>query len=108
MTVASSEVLIGAALLVLAALAAFAVHRRRMRARVCRVEGWVRDYLTHQYGSLPAGLNVNCTDDTHWPVLVAFDDPATGSRRRLQFSCPGPSSTFSLLPGTEDARVPEG
>jgi hypothetical protein len=47
-------------------------------------------------------LNVNCSDDPLWPVLVSFDDPRTGIRHRLQFACSGQQSTFSLRAETED------
>ena len=103
---AGLEPLIGMAALVVVALAVFAVYRWRQRQRVRRVDGWVRDYLAGRYGKLPNGLNVNCSDDTLWPVLVAFGDPLTGARRRLRFDCAGPRSTFSLLSETEDAVAP--
>ncbi len=91
------EALIGMAALVAVALATFALYRWQQRRRVHRVEGWVRDYLYERYGKLPVGLHVDCSDDRRWPVLVNFDDPTDGGRRRLQFSCPGPHSAFSLL-----------
>src|SRR3954452_25172649 len=92
---AGTAVLVGA--VATGALAAFAVYRWRMRRRARRVDGWVRDYLAGHYGRLPAGLHVDCSDDGLWPVLVAFDDPATGARRRLRFSCPGQGSALSLV-----------
>jgi hypothetical protein len=91
-------------LVVAAALAGFAVYRWRMRRRARRVEGWVRDYLVGSYGKLPGGLHVDCSDDELWPVLVAFDDPATGARHRLRFSCAGPDSAFSLASDEGAAR----
>src|SRR4051794_17405687 len=89
-------------LVVAAALAAFAGYRWRMRRRVRRVEGWVREYLVGRYGRLPGDLHIDCSDDELWPVLVAFDDPRTGTRHRLRFACLGPLSTCSLL-GDEDS-----
>jgi hypothetical protein len=97
-------VLLGMAASAVTALAAFALYRLWQRKRARRVEWWVRDYLSARYGRVPENLNVNCSDDRQWPVLVGFDSPKTGARHRLQFSCPGASSTFSLLSETEDAR----
>jgi hypothetical protein len=99
----SVEALVVMAVSALAALAAFAVYRWRQRRRVRRVEGWVEAYLVDRYGKLPAGLHINCSDDTLWPVLVAFDGPGGGPRHRLQFACPGPDATCSLLSEEEDA-----
>jgi hypothetical protein len=100
----SAQALVGMAGLALAALAAFALYRWRQRQRVRRVETWVKDYLVARYGVLPNDLNINCSDDTLWPVLVAFDGPRAGSRHSLQFACPGRPSTFSLLSEKEDRR----
>lgn len=97
------ETVIGLAALAAAALAAFALYRWRQGRRARRVEGWVREYLAGRYGTVPGGLCVDCADDALWPVLVSFEDPVSGGRRRLQFSCPGPRSAFSLL--QEDAPV---
>jgi len=95
--------LVGIAL-VLVALAAFAVYRWQQRKRVRWVEGRVREYLVERYGGLPNHLNINCSEDPLWPVLVSFDDPRTGTRNRLQFSCSGPASTFSLFSEKEEGR----
>ena len=91
------EALIGMAALVAVALGTFTLYWWQQQRRVRRVEGWVRDYLYERYGKLPVGLRVDCSDDRLWPVLVDFDDPTNGGQRRLQFSCPGPRSAFSLL-----------
>jgi hypothetical protein len=88
----STEALIGMAALTLAALTAFTVYRWRMRQRVrAGVEGWLSD----RYGGLPKDLTIDSSDDPLWPVLVAFDDPRTGTRHHLQFSCNGRPSTCS-------------
>jgi len=87
-----------------AAVGAFALYRWQQRQRVLRVGGWVRDYLSARYGELPNHLNINCSDDRLWPVLVGFDNPRTGARHRLQFACPGPNSTFALLSEQVDQR----
>jgi hypothetical protein len=96
------EALIGMVGLAVTAVVAFAVYRHQQRKRVRWVEQWVRDYLVSRYGKLPNALNVNCSDDTLWPVLVAFDDPLTRGRCRLQFACPGANATFSLLSEQRD------
>jgi hypothetical protein len=93
----STAVLIGMAVLGVTALAAFALYRWRQQKHVRQVEKWVRDYLLVRYGGLPNHLDINCSDDPLWPVLVAFDNPRTGIQHRLRFACPGPESTFSLL-----------
>jgi hypothetical protein len=100
----NAEVLIGAAVLVLAALAAFASYRWRQRERVRRVEEWVKEFVVARCGDLPNHLNINCSDDRLWPVLVAYDEPRSGIRRSLQFGCGGAHSTFSLLSEKEEKR----
>jgi hypothetical protein len=97
----STEVLIGMAALVLAALAAFTVYRWRMRQRGLRVRAGVEGWLSVRYGGLPKDLSIDCSDDSLWPVLVAFDDPRTGTRHRLQFTCNGQPSTVLLLADSE-------
>jgi hypothetical protein len=99
----TTQVLIGVVALVFTALAAFAVHRWRQRRRVLRVKEWVKSYLLTRYGEEPGHLDINCSDDPLWPVLVGFDLPRTGVRHSLRFSCHGPSS-LSLLSEKEDAR----
>src|SRR5262245_32683173 len=100
----SAQALVGMAALALAALAAFAVYRWRQRQRVRQVETWVKDYLVARYGVLPKDLHINCSDDTRWPVLVAFDGLRPGTRHSLQFACPGRPSTYSLLSEKEEHR----
>jgi hypothetical protein len=97
-------VLIGMAALALMALAAFGVYLWRQRQRVRRAEVWVRDFLFARYGVLPDNLNINCSDDPLWPVLVDFDGPGTGNRHSLQFAYPGASSTLSLLCEKQERR----
>ncbi len=99
----NAGVLIGVIALVFTALAAFTAYRWRQRRRVFRVKEWVNGYLRTRYGELPDRLDINCSDDPLWPVLVAFDLPRTGVRHRLRFACHGPSS-LSLLAEKEDAR----
>ncbi len=100
----SVEALVLIAASALVALAAFALYRWQQRKRVRRVEGWVGGYLVARYGELPDHLNINCSDDRLWPVLVSFDSPRTETRHRLQFGCWGPPSTFSLLSEKEEKR----
>jgi hypothetical protein len=99
----SAAVWVGIAVFAVAAVG-FAIYRQRLRMRARRVEGWVRGYLSDRYGRLPDQLSINCSDDRLWPVLVAFDDPRSGGRHRLQFACPGPHSTFALLSEKVDQR----
>src|SRR5689334_913063 len=99
----NTEVLIGVVAVACMALAAFAAHRWRQRRRVLRVKEWVKGYLRTRYGEVPGRLDINCSDDTLWPVLVSFDLPRTGVRHSLRFACHGPSS-LSLLAEKEDAR----
>jgi hypothetical protein len=96
--------LIGLAGLAVAALAAFALYRWWQRRHVRQVGEWVKGYLTARYGALPERLHVNCSDDSLWPVLVAFDGPRPGTRHRLQFACAGPPATYALLSEKEEER----
>ncbi len=100
----SVEALIGMAGLALLALAAFAVYRWRQRERVRRVEWWVKDYLVTRYGGVPQDLHIHCTDDQLWPVLVSFDGPEAGVRRRLSFHCAGSPAAFLLLSEQQESR----
>jgi hypothetical protein len=100
----SAEVLIGMAALGLTAVAAFVVYRWRQKKRVRRVQEWVKGYLVTRYGEVPDRLNINCSDDPLWPVLVAFDRPPGGTRHSLQFACHGPPSAFSLVSEKAEAR----
>jgi hypothetical protein len=97
---------IGLAVLVVAGLAAFSIYRWRQRRRVRRVGAWVRGYLADRYGEVPAHLHVSCSDDRLWPVLADFNEPRSGARRQLRFSCPGANSTFSPLPEQEAGHEP--
>ena len=99
----NAGVLIEVTALVFIALVVFAAYRWRQRRRVLRVKEWVKGYLLTRYGELPGRLDINCSDDPLWPVLVSFDLPRTGARHRLRFACQGPSS-LSLLSEKEDAR----
>jgi hypothetical protein len=78
------------------ALAAFAFYRWRQMGRVRGVNEWIGAYLRDRFGSPLDRMSVNCSDDRLWPVLVGFDDPRTGLRHRLRFSCPGSAATLSL------------
>ena len=102
----SVVMLIGVAVLLFASLAAVVVYRWRQRRRVRQVEGRVKDYLFGRYGGLPSRLNINCSDDELWPVLVAFDNPRTGVRHRLQFDWRGPAADLALLWEQEDKGKP--
>jgi hypothetical protein len=93
----SVELLIGVAVIVAAALAAFAAYRWRERRRVHGVETRVRDILLARYGQPPTHLTIHCTDDRLWPVLVGFKHPSTGARHRLQFACHGGPDTLAIL-----------
>jgi hypothetical protein len=96
------EVVIGTVLLVVMCLAAFAVYRWWEHKRVRLVEKWVKDYLFGRYRELPKELNINCSHDLLWPVLVAFEGPGTGIHHRLQFACSGPRATWELLSEKQD------
>jgi len=96
------EVFVGVA--ALSALAAFAFYRWRTRQRVRRVEEWATDYLVARHGAPLGNLHVNCSDDPLWPVLASCDNPRTGARHSLRFSCPGAPSTFTLESETEEPR----
>jgi hypothetical protein len=93
----NAAVLLGVALVVITALAAWAAYRGRQRARARRVQGWVKGYLVTRYGAVPDRRNINCSDDPRWPVLVAFDRPPGGTRHSLRFACHGPPSSFRLV-----------
>jgi hypothetical protein len=98
------EAYVGAAALALSALAAFAFYRWRMRERSRRVKEWVTNYLVGRHGSPLVGLHINCSDDPLWPVLASCDNPRTGARHSLRFSCPGAPSTFALASESEEPR----
>ena len=100
----SVAALVGMAALAITGPVVFALYRWAQRRRVRRVESWVGDYLSARYGRVPDRLHVNCSDDRHWPVLVDFADPRSGTWHYLQFSCTGPPSTFSLLSEKEEKR----
>src|SRR5262249_4248687 len=100
----NAVVLIRGALLVISGMAAFAAYRRQQRGRVRGVKEWVKGFLVTRYGEVPDRLNVNCSDDPLWPVLVAFDRPPGGTRHSLQFACHGPRSSFSLVSEKAEAR----
>ncbi len=74
---------------------AFAVHSLRLRWQGWRVKQWVRGHLAARYGRVPERLAVHYHDDPLSPVLVDFDDPVTGARRNLRFSCPGTAATLA-------------
>ena len=88
----------------LSTLAAVAFYRWRMRQRVHRAEEWVTNYLVGRHGAPLVNLHVNCSDDPLWPVLASCDNPRTGARHSLRFSCPGASSTFALESESEEPR----
>ena len=71
-------------------------YRMKQRNRVQGVAQRVREYLRQRYGTLPDELNVNCSDDARWPVLVSFVDPQSGHRQHLQFKCGASLSSFAL------------
>jgi hypothetical protein len=96
------EVLVGIAVAALVAVLALVAYRRGRRRRALRVEASARKYLSHQYGALPQNLTVHCSDDTLWPVLVAFDHPTTGVRHRLQFGVCERDASLSLRSETAD------
>ncbi len=99
----TAGVVIGAACLVVAALGGFATYRWRQRGRARQVKDWVNRYLKGRYGELPGNLEINCTDDALWPVLVAFERPRGGTRHSLRFRCHGHESSFALLSEKEVA-----
>jgi|SRR5579884_2160382 len=96
--------LLTAAVLAVTALVVFALSRRRQRLRARRVGLRVNEYLLARCGTLPTSLNINCSIDPLWPVVVAFVDPRTGARHRLRFDCCGPHAALSLVSEKEDER----
>jgi hypothetical protein len=77
---------------VVAAIASFAVYRWRQRKRD-RIKTWICEFLAARCGHVPEDLNVNCSDDPFWPVIVDFVRPGSTLRHRLQFACPDSPST---------------
>jgi hypothetical protein len=92
------------AVIALAAVVVAVVYQWRQRSRVRLVECWVKNYLVTRFGELPNRLNINCSNDRLWPVVVAFGDIRNEIPHRLQFSCTGDPSTFSLVSDREEAR----
>lgn len=93
--------LIGVALL---AIAAFSGYRWYQVQRTERIGTWIRKYLSDRYGQLPDPLSIQCTDDTHWPVLVAFRTANGQTRHRLQFACARATSRFALVSHVQEDR----
>ena len=93
----SAELLIWMAGLALITLAAFVVYGWRRRARVRRVEGWVRDYLVTRFGGLPDFLSINWHGDPLALVLVNFIAPRTGIRQHFRFAYAGTPANITLL-----------
>jgi hypothetical protein len=100
------QVLFMVGVVAIVGLAAFVYYRWRQRERVRGIKEWVGAYLLERFGGPLDQLSVNCSDDSLWPVLVGFDNPRTGLRHRLQFSCPGSRSTFSLLSQEQEKLAP--
>lgn len=98
------QALIGLAAFGLLGGAGVVIYRWWQDRRVSRVKEWVHEYLRGRYGASPDSLNINCSYDTYWPVLVNYKDPKSGLRRYLQFSCPGAYTTFALLSEKEDGH----
>ncbi len=98
----SIETLAGMAAAALLAVVAVAVYRQGRHRRARRVEASARAYLFDRYGQLPKNLTINCSDDTLWPVLVAFDHPKSGVRQRLQFGVRERDTSLALLSETAD------
>jgi hypothetical protein len=98
----NTGILSGLALLLFASMAVFAVYKLRRITRLRQVDTWVKDFLFARYRELPKDLRINCSNDQLWPVLVEFPAPDTGIRHSLEFSCSGPSSTYSLLSENEE------
>ena len=93
----SEQLLIGMAVLVPTCLAAFPVYRWWEQKCVRQIETWVKEFLLGRYGALPNHLYINCSHDRLWPVSVNFDEPVTGSRHRMQFSCAGHRPALLLV-----------
>jgi hypothetical protein len=84
------------------ALVGFIIYRWRQRDRVRRIRSWIANYLATRFGAPPNRLNINCSDDPLWPVLVGFDHPTTGFRHVLRFACAGSSSSWAVDPKTDE------
>ena len=84
------------------AVAALVVYRWQQRSRVRGVKTWINAFLSARYGSLPGDVSINCSDDRFWLVLEDFVLPGSKNRHRLQFTCPGPQSTYALVSETEE------
>src|SRR5438270_789888 len=100
--------LLGMMALGAAALVAFIVYRWRRRDRIRHIKTWISDYLSSRFGAPPVRLNINCSDDPLWPVLVGFDHPTTGFRHVLRFACAGSSSTWAVDPKTDEPHLATG
>lgn len=98
------EMLLGIVAILVPAVVAIAVYRWRQRQRACHIAKEVKAFLLTRYGELPTNLNINCSDDRLWPVLVTFDRPGTDIRLLLQFAFPGHMSPASLLSEAEQPR----
>jgi hypothetical protein len=92
----SVEVLRGVTVGLFVGLVVYATYRWQQRRRVRRVEQSVQGYLVGRYGELPSPVEINCSDDRRWPVLVNFTERGAGIRHRLQFDCPGSGAALSL------------
>jgi hypothetical protein len=98
------EFLVG---ILLVTLVAIGIHRWIQERRKARVKLWIGDFLASRYGKLPENLQINCTDDQLWPVIVTFDG-ASGSRHLLHFTCAGAPTKFCLASEREESRLQPG
>ena len=83
---------------------AWANYQWRQERRVTRIHAWVNDYLRSRFGEMPARLNILCSHDGLWPVLVRIDTPGTGIRHSVQFTCPGRESEWMFLSEKDEER----
>jgi|SRR5947209_9176554 len=104
----TTEALIGMAAFAVAALIAVTIYRWRQRDRARHIKTWIADYLSTRFGAPAVRLNINCSDDPLWPVLVGFDHPTTGFRHVLRFACAGSASTWAVDPKTDEPHLATG
>lgn len=98
----NGQLLIGVTIVFLTCLAVFPVYRWWQQKRVRRVELWVKNFLLARFGAIPNYLNINCSQDPLWPVLVYFETPSTERQHRMQFDCRRSQHTWLLVSEREE------
>jgi hypothetical protein len=103
MTTQQQQMIMYAGAVALLVVAVLAVYKMQQRRRVDHIKQKVMEYLTQRFRTQPAELNIDCSNDANWPILVRFSSPTTGHWQRMQFAYSNKNSTLSMLSDSEGA-----